>query len=296
MTIRLGDIELISLQAVEVDEGRSLVEHAIPGGTGSLFQDLGRRPMTLSIAGMLLGEPSLRQIERLRAAHADSTPLRFSADIAVGSELTDVIIEDLDIQQVPGHKYRYEFLLRIREWTEPPEPIGAAAAAVDAEVAADAAAWNEQALAIAGALDDPGALGELLASNPEFLSRIGLDDLAKSVSGSLGTLGSGEFAKLMEALKKIDPQKVIGFVQALAEADSLEDLFHIMTGSGIDLLEQLTGLDLSEASPLIRAFLGGPQFIDKLASVRDAAQALLDDVRAFRPLDELKPLLERPNP
>ena len=175
MTVRLGDIELTRLQAVDVDEARNLVEHRLPGGSGSVFQDLGRGALSLALNGILLGEQALPEIETLRAAHADSTPLRFAADIAVGSELTEVIIEDLQIEQVPGHAFRYQFSMRVREWSEPPEPAGAATAAVDADVAADAATWNEEALEVGGALDSPGALGELLDGNPELRERITME-------------------------------------------------------------------------------------------------------------------------
>ena len=290
MTVRLGDIELTRLQSVEVDEGRNLIEHRLPGSSGSVFQDLGRGAIGLHFEGILLGEDALGEIETLRSAHAEATPLQFSADIAAGSDLTDVIIEDFQVHQVPGHRFRYEFTLRVREWTEPPAPAGAATAAVDADVAADAATWNGEALAIGGALDDPGGLAGLLEGDGNLLSRIDLGELAKAVTGALGGLDAADFAHLLSAITGIDPDLVIDLVESLAEADSLGDLFEIMTGSGLELLEELTGIDLSGASDLVKAFLGGPEFIDKLDEVRKKAQALLDEVLAFDPLDEVAAL------
>lgn len=284
MAVRLGDIELTRLQVVEVDEGRNLVEHRLPGSAGSVFQDLGRGAIGLYLEGILLGEEALREIEALRTAHAEATPLGFSADVAVGTELTEVLIEDFQVHQVPGYQFRYHFSLRVREYTEPPEPAGAATAAVDAEVAADAATWNEEALALGGALDDPGGLAGLIAGDGSLLSRVNLGELAQAVVGAIGGLDPSDFAHLLSAVTGVDPDLVVGLVEALAEADSLEDLFNIMTGSGIELLEQLTGVDLSQASALVKAFLGGPEFIDKLDKVRKAAEALLAEVQAFDPL------------
>ncbi|MCA9696847.1 MAG: DNA circularization N-terminal domain-containing protein, partial [Myxococcales bacterium] len=188
MSVRLGDIELTRLQGVEVDEGRNLVEHRVPGGSGSVFQDLGRGALRLTMTGLLLGEGALQEIETLRAAQAESEPLQFSGDIAAGSELTDVIIEDFRVEQVPGYTFRYEFVLRVREWTEPPAPAGAALANVDAEIAGDAAGWNDSALALGGALDNPGGLAGLLSGDGSLLSRIDIGELAQAVIGAIGGL------------------------------------------------------------------------------------------------------------
>jgi hypothetical protein len=290
MSVRLGDIELTRLQAVEVDEGRNLVEHRLPGASGSVFQDLGRGAIRLRLRGLLLGEAALQDIETLRSAHADATPLQFSADIAVGSQLTDVLIEDVQVHQVPGYAFRYEFELLVREWTEPPEPAGAATAAVEREVAADAAAWNDEALALGGAMDSPGGLAGLLADAKGLLSRIDVAELAQAVIGAIGGLDPSDFAHLVSALTGIDSDKLIKLIDALSEADSLSDVFGILAGSGLEILEELAGIDLPNASNLVKAFLGGPEFLDKLDKVRKAAAALLDEVKGFDPLEAVQPL------
>jgi hypothetical protein len=295
MAVRLGDIELTRLQVVEVDEGRNLVEHRLPGGAGSVFQDLGRGAIGLHLEGILLGEVALREIEALRTAHADATPLGFSGDIAVGSELTEVLIEDFQVHQVPGYQFRYHFSLRVREYTEPPEPAGAASAAVDEEVAADAESWNQEALALGGALDEPGGLAGLISGDGNLLSRINLGELAQAVVGAIGGLDPSDFAHLVSAITGVDPELLNDLFTALAEADSLEDLFSIMTGAGLDVLEQLTGIDLSAASDLVKAFVGGPEFLDKLDKVRKAAEALLAEVQAFDPLGAVRGLGQAPS-
>jgi hypothetical protein len=294
MSVRLGDIELTRLQVVEVDEGRNLVEHRLPGGAGSVFQDLGRGAIGLNLAGLLLGEVALREIETLRAAHADATPLAFSADIAVGSELTDVVIEDFQVYQTPGHTFRYEFSLRVREWTEPPEPAGAAVDAVDAEVAADAEQWNEEAVALGGAMDDPGALAALIAGDPDFLSRVNLDELTQAVLGALGGLDAEDFGHLLAAISGVEPGMVADLLNALADADSLADVFDIIADSGFEFLKELTGVDLGDLLDSVQKFLGGLDFLDKLAKVRDAAKALADEVQGFDLFGELESLADAP--
>jgi len=295
MSIQLGDIALTRLRAVEVDEDRNLVEFRMPGATGSVFQDLGRGALRLILRGVLLGEQALRDIEVLRAAHAEAMPLSFSGDIAVGSEITDVLIELFEVRQVPGHTFRYEYLLRVREWTEPPPAAGAELAVVDDEVALDADEWSAQSEAIAAGLSDPGALADALADNPSLLARIDLAELTQAVLGALGGLDAGDFANLLGAISGIDPDTVLGLIDALGDADSLEDLFQILTDEGINLLEELTGIDLSEASEIVQAFLGSIDYVDKIKNVIDAAQGLLDEIQAFNPGDAFAALQGAPS-
>ncbi|MCH9686074.1 MAG: hypothetical protein K0V04_31870 [Deltaproteobacteria bacterium] len=290
MTIQLGDITLTRLQAVEVEEPRNLVELRPPGASGSTFQDLGRSALRLWLTGVFLGEQSLRDIEVLRAAHADATPLSFSADIVVGTEITDVVLEHFEVHQVPGHDFRYEYRLRVSEWVAPPASPAADLAAVDDEVAGDADQWAMQGEQLAAGLTDPAAMAEALQSDPSLLARIDIGELAQAVLGSLGGLDASDFANLLGAVSNIDPQTALALIEALGEADSLGDLFEILTGEGINLLEELTGIDLSEASSLVQAFLGGIDFVDRAGDVVSSAQALLDSLLAFNPSAALEQL------
>ena len=82
-------------------------------------------------------QPSTRPVrsaEMLAArggtAQAKAQPMSFAADIIVGSDLTDVIIESFRVRQVAGYRSRYRFALRVKEHVEPPEPASAGSAAV----------------------------------------------------------------------------------------------------------------------------------------------------------------------
>ncbi len=283
MTIQIGDIALTRLQTVEIDEPRNLVELRPPGATGSVFQDLGRGALRLRLSGVFLGEPSLRDIEVLRQAHADVAPLSFSGDIAVGSEITDVIIEHFEVQQVPGHAFRYEYQLRLSEWTEPPRSAAEDLAAVDAGVAEQADQWAQGSEQIAAGLTDPAAMADALETDPGLLARIDVGELAQAVLGALGGLDAADFAHLLAAVSDIDPDTVLELIEALGEADSLQDLFEILADEGINLLEDLTGIDLSDVSAVVQGFLGGIDFVDRAGDVVAAAQALLEALLEFDP-------------
>ena len=290
MTILLGEIALTRLQQVEADEPRQLVELKVPGSTGSVFQDLGRSSSRLWLVGVFLGEDSLRDIEVLRDAHANASPLPFSGDIAVGSDITDVIIEHFEVHQARGHAFRYEYRLRIREWAEPPRSAAEELAVVDAEIETDADQWAAEGQQLAAGLTDPAALADTLDSNPGLLARIDVTELATAVLGALGGLDPSDFAHLLASISNVDPDTVIELIEALGEADSLDDLLAIVSEDGINLLEELTGIDLDEVSPIVQAFLGGSDFLQRAREVVDAARELFDALASFNPgraLDQL---------
>ncbi len=73
MSVRIGKIELSGVQDLHTEEARTLVEQRVPEQQGSVFQDLGREPVTILIDGLLFGEESLSALETLRQAHAKAT-------------------------------------------------------------------------------------------------------------------------------------------------------------------------------------------------------------------------------
>ena len=137
MPVRLGDIELVSVQGVRADDNRTLVELRVPGQAGSVFQDLGRAPATVLLEGLLIGEGAPDALERLRTAYQKAEPLSFASDIAIGTEMTEIVIADLLVRQEAGYRERYRYAIKIREYIEPPENAATSRAAVN--VAAPAA-------------------------------------------------------------------------------------------------------------------------------------------------------------
>ena len=197
MTIRIGKVELIGVQDVHTEEARNLVEQRVPDQQGSLFQDLGRDPVTIVLEGLLFGAKVLEDLEKLRAAQTKAEPVAFAADIAVGTELTEVIIEDVKVRQVAGYPDRYRFTIRVREHVEPPESPAKAQAAVNDAVAADADAWGGDSLGAAKALQDPASIPEVLAENPGALAQMSSAELTDPVAAKVDDLSAdGEFNDL----------------------------------------------------------------------------------------------------
>ena len=217
MSVRIGKIELSGVQDLHTEEARTLVEQRVPEQQGSVFQDLGREPVTILIDGLLFGEESLSALETLRQAHAKAEPQSFAADLVVGTDLTDVIIEDFKVRQVAGYKDRYRFSLRLREHIEAPEASGAAMADVNAQVSADGAAWGDASLAAAGVLQDPASLPAALAANPALLDNLDMDALGDAVAGNLDKLDTGQLNGMLDTLAAADPAKAGGLIDALGQ-------------------------------------------------------------------------------
>ena len=369
MAVRIANIELTGIQAILTDEGQRSARLEIPGGSGSVVQELGRSSAALALEGLMLGEEALEALESLRQKQVKAEPVSFAADIISGADFTDVLIEALNVKQVAGHRNRYWYRLEIREHVEEPESPGAELAGVDAGVEADAASWSGGAVGaagviqdptalpgaleadpgvldhlsgddLAGALDgaagnldggmlgriltavglepdaldgviaklknvemkdvmaaynaikDPSSIPELLANNPGMLDRLGISDLGKAIAEKADSLTGGQFSSVLQTLGKVDPQKVVSLVNDLRSAGSLGELVEKLAGGGVDILKDLTGIDLGPAAALIQGVAGAADFIKAAQEVGDKASALVDRLRNFDPLAAVRAITE----
>lgn len=286
MTVRIGNIELTSVQNLHTLESRTLVEQRVPEQQGSVFQDLGREPVTLILEGLLLGENALSMLEKLRQAHAKAEPLSFAADIAVGSELTEVVIEDFKARQVAGYDNRLRFSLRLREHIEPPQPAGAATAGVDAGVADDAAAWGDDSLAAANVLQDPSSLTAALGDNPGLLDQLDMDDLGSAIADNMDALNADQLGGMLESVADLNPAKASALMDALGKAGALGDMINKFVAEGKSIVEFIRKIPVTS---IIAALKGGLEFLTQLKKVADAAGKLVTDIGHL----ELPPELDR---
>lgn len=277
MPVRLGDIELRSVQDVRADDNRTLVELRVPGQSGSVFQDLGRAPATVVLAGLLVGEDASDILDRLRAAYQKAKPLAFASDIAIGTEMTEIVIADLLVRQEAGYRDRYRYTVKVREHIEPPENAAANQAAVDAAVEADAAAWAGDASAAGDALADPAGLADALAEQPGILAHMSADQLAESIGGNLDAIDPGKLADVMDTVGTLDPAKGAGMLGKLKEAGKLGGFVDKLLSVGrtiLDVARKFGGLlmQVGEIMDLIKA-------AKKLSA---AAKALWKDMGEFK--------------
>jgi hypothetical protein len=132
----LDDLELPQVQEVSTYERRTLAEHKPPGMSGSLLQNLGRRPARLVLWGVASGPDALSFAEKLDDKFRAAKPVPFTADIVKDSEIELMLIEDVKLQEVAGKPERFAYVLSLHEFIKPVEP--AEASLLDADILGDA--------------------------------------------------------------------------------------------------------------------------------------------------------------
>jgi len=119
----LGEFALDGLEYIESTERRALVEHRVPGLEGSYLQDLGSDPNRILLAGSRAGDDDRDSfLSGIRDLFNKGQPTTFTADILTATDLTDVLIEDLQVAEVAGSPDTFRYLIVVRKYTKPPEP------------------------------------------------------------------------------------------------------------------------------------------------------------------------------
>ncbi len=119
----LGGFALDNIEYIESSESRALVEHRVPGLAGNYFQDMGTVPNTIVIIGTKHGDEARDSfLESIREIFNAGEPTTFVADINTASDLTEVVIEDLEVAEIGGSPDSFRYLVKLRQYIEPPEP------------------------------------------------------------------------------------------------------------------------------------------------------------------------------
>lgn len=147
----LGSFTLDGIEYIESSESRALVEHRVPGLDGSYFQDMGTTPNTIVIAGTKHGDEARDTfLEGIRELFNQGEQTTFVADINTATDITEVVIEDLEVAEVGGSPDSFRYMITLRKYIEPPQP--SATDLLDAGILDDA-------LSLTNALDLIDALG-----------------------------------------------------------------------------------------------------------------------------------------
>ena len=110
-----------SVHNINVSEKRSIIEHRVPGLQGSVLQDLGREPVRIAFEGLIFGEEALQFVEQIQLKYKAGAPVPFSSDLSGVAEVTQVLIEELQVEAVGGVINTYTYWMVLREYTPPPE-------------------------------------------------------------------------------------------------------------------------------------------------------------------------------
>ena len=167
----LDDLPLPQVQEIRTLELRSLAEHKPPGMSGSLLQNLGRKPALLQLWGVASGPGARQFLDNLEGKFRAAAPVPFTADIATSAEIAQFAIRDLRMEELAGKPERFAYVLTLAEFIEPAEP--ADAESLDSDLLAEAAGLMDE---ITAGLDlIPGfatGLERFIAPLTEMLDRV----------------------------------------------------------------------------------------------------------------------------
>ena len=162
MPIQLADLTLNRVHRITTLEQSAFVHHRVPGATGDVLQDLGRRSVRLRIEGICFGPTATDDLDQLRGLYTAREPVDFIADVVGQTYVSRVALDRLEVSDSAADPGQFTWTLTVSEYVEPPQSNAAAAAAVDNAIAMDAAALMDITT-----LPDALALGSLPEiSNP----------------------------------------------------------------------------------------------------------------------------------
>ena len=145
-------------------------------------------------------------------------------------------------------------------------------------------------IAAYNAIKDPSSIPALLAANPGMLDRLGISDIGKALADKADAFTGGQFSQVLQTLGKVDPQKVVGLINDLRSAGSLGEFVEKLAAGGVDIVKDLTGVDLGDAAAIVQGVAGSADFLSKLKEVGDKGGALASTLRGFDPLSPVRAL------
>jgi len=119
----IGEYEVPGIERIGSLQRRHLVALEVPGLAGSFHQDHGAAAARIVIEGSLAGDEARDGfLTAVREKLAAGEPVDFVADITTATEIEQVLIADLDVQELAGSADGFRYSIALVEFTEPPPP------------------------------------------------------------------------------------------------------------------------------------------------------------------------------
>jgi hypothetical protein len=177
----IGSWEPPFIERISSYEARRLTVLPVAGLSGDLHQDLGRGALAVEIIGSLNGDDARDDfLKQIRQKFLAGDPVDFVADIVKESELEQVLIEELELQEVAGSTDSFRYRIVLREYTKPPEPPAPSLDGLDADIGLDASLGLD--------LLDLPALAVSIPNIGDLLSPV--KSAAQNLKGALSQAGS----------------------------------------------------------------------------------------------------------
>lgn len=195
MAVELAGVALDKLVHIAVHQRAGFVHHRVPGGSGSLTQNLGRPSVVVVFQGIFFGADARDQLVQLRDRYLAREPVDFLAEVVGEGYFSQVVIERLWVSQRAGAADQFDYACEVVEYVPPPPPASAnLLGEIDAGLLDEAAGLMDD---IQGAIGQVADLANLLAGAAGFAdptTRLpgmltSFSDAAGGAPGALAAIG-----------------------------------------------------------------------------------------------------------
>jgi hypothetical protein len=119
----IGEWAVPRIERIGTVDRRRLARLSVPGLAGDLHQDLGSHSLAVEIEGSLHDDSERDEfLTNVREPFLAGAPLPFVADILTATQLEQVVIEGLEVEEVNDAARAFRYRIRVRQYVEPPEP------------------------------------------------------------------------------------------------------------------------------------------------------------------------------
>ena len=183
MSLTLSDIELNRIQHLKVGQHQVIVEHKIPGSDGNAFQNLGRKPVTIEVEGVLQNQEGIEILQQLREKLNAHQVLTFASEAATPSEIDQVIIDSLTVNEIAGKPLFFQYKMILKEVVERPAgfPDTQALADINSEILGEADDFLENLEDGLDSLQKAAAVKTVVDKLSPQITRLG--ELVKKLQG-----------------------------------------------------------------------------------------------------------------
>jgi hypothetical protein len=215
----IDDLELTAVQWIRQESAQGYATHQVAGLDGTVHQKLGRRSHRVAIAGVLLGETAVADLETLQGKVSAGEEVVFTADITTALAVEKMVIASLAAEQDVGSGGRFSYRVELAESPPLPPPAELSPFGGFDEFGLGDLGFDPDALG--GLMDDvlaqAGAIADAADAALDAVQAVGalasladLGDLSHPLKpvtdqiGDLSEIGSGVVAAV-DSLKKLLP-------------------------------------------------------------------------------------------
>jgi len=149
-----------SVTSISTQDARNTAAYDSPGGQSSSYSDLGRSAVKIALEGIASGKNGTTLMEGIWSCFKRGDPVEFNSDITGAADITKVLIDSMIVTTAAGNRNRYDYIIELLEYREPPEePEGPLARETElsdeetetAETSEEAVKWADEVAEEAGA-------------------------------------------------------------------------------------------------------------------------------------------------